>query len=369
MKKSILLAPAVAVAIAGFGAVPAIAGTTPTPEPSETPVQETPVDDGTPEDENTSEETVEEDVTDEGDVSPETTAVSNEEAIVTVQPEVVSAEDLTDEDAGVTFVVSNMIPGTSVANSLTDDVEEADDDGVAAVSVFYDGDASDFEPGEEVQVDLTLTHPDADEVVLNAAITIEGEASDDESKGEEAETPTPTPTEDQWTWEFGELSEGLNLETEQVSTDKFVNEGVAFAVLGCEPGQEVTFTVTAGRDDVEAYEATGIADEDGIAVDGVRGLDPESARAYIGEYTVTAACGDNEWTDTFYVGDRPSTDDDEANAGSDDSTDDDATAGSTLPRTGTELTGLAAGAGLLVLGAATVFLTRRRAAKTGPADI
>ncbi|WP_344717115.1 LPXTG cell wall anchor domain-containing protein, partial [Brevibacterium daeguense] len=208
------------------------------------------------------------------------------------------------------------------------------------------------------------------------------------------DTPSPTPSaddstddastddaDDQWTWEFGELREGLNIEADQVSTDQFVTEGIAFAVLGCEPGQDVTFSVSAGRDDVSAYEETVSADDNGIATHGVRGLDPDSAREYIGEYTVTASCGDSEWTDTFYVGERPQDDDDDAanagsdqddngSAGTDDSSGDSgASAGGNLPRTGTELTGLAAGAGLLALGAAAVYLTRRRSAGTGPADI
>src|SRR5699024_8191837 len=39
-----------------------------------------------------------------------------------------------------------------------------------------------------------------------------------------------------------------------------------------------------------------------------------------------------------------------------------------LPRTGTELTGLALGAGLLVVGGAAVVITRRRAAQADPAE-
>ena len=186
--------------------------------------------------------------------------------------------------------------------------------------------------------------------------------------------PSPTATDDDdadddWTWNGAELKEGLNLESDRVTPEKFVDEGVAFAVRGCEPGQDVTFEVRAGRDDVRPYTETVAADENGIAVHGVKGLDADQAEAYIGEYTVTATCGENTWTDAFTVGYG----DDDANPGDDDSNDDngsdDNAGGNELPRTGTELTGLAAGAGLLVVGAATVLLTRRKSAKTGPADI
>nr|WP_282599258.1 LPXTG cell wall anchor domain-containing protein [Brevibacterium sp. R8603A2] len=226
--------------------------------------------------------------------------------------------------------------------------------------------------------------PDGNQV--GAALQFTVAASDDDDETEtpsptptETETatasPTPTPTEDddadedEWTWNGAELKEGLNLESDRVTPEKFVDEGVAFAVRGCEPGQDVTFEVRAGRDDVRPYTETVAADENGIAVHGVKGLDADQAEAYIGEYTVTATCGENSWTDAFTVGYG----DDDANPGDDDSSDDngsdDNAGGNELPRTGTELTGLAAGAGLLVIGAATMMLTRRRGAKTGPADI
>ena len=43
--------------------------------------------------------------------------------------------------------------------------------------------------------------------------------------------------------------------------------------------------------------------------------------------------------------------------------------GSALPRTGSEMTGLALGAGLLVVGAAAVVVTRRRTSSTDPSDV
>jgi len=219
-----------------------------------------------------------------------------------------------------------------------------------------------------------------DDVYFGEQLTFTVTASDDDDETEspsptptetETASPTPTPTEDddanedEWTWNGAPLEVGLNLESDRVTPEKFVDEGVAFAVRGCEPGQDVTFEVRAGRDDVRPYTETVSADENGIAVHGVKGLDADQAEAYIGEYTVTATCGENTWTDAFTVGYG----DDDANPGGDDADENDNAGGNDLPRTGTELTGLAAGAGLLVIGAATMMLTRRRGAKTGPADI
>lgn len=354
MKKSIILAPAVAIAISGFGAT-AVSATTPspTPTPSET-----------------------------GTETPEQAA----DPVITEDPEVVEAEAVVDENQGVTVTVTGLEPGDDVTNNLTDEVVTANSEGNAVFAVYYSGPASNFEPGEVVPFEVYFTDANGETQTLNGSFTIAGEPDDDVTETPsptttetETETPSPTPTEtedddaaedddateDEWTWNGASLEEGLNLESDRVTPEKFVDEGVAFAVRGCEPGQDVTFEVRAGRDDVRPYTETVAADENGIAVHGVKGLDEDQAKAYMGEYTVTATCGENTWTDAFTVGYG----DDDANPGGDDSNEDDNAGGSELPRTGTELTGLAVGAGLLVIGAATMMLTRRRGAKTGPADI
>jgi len=351
VKKSIALAPAVAIAISGFGVTAVSATTTPSPSPTPTETET---------------------------VTPEPAAAP----VITVDSEVVEAEAVVDENQGVTVAVSGLEPGSDVSNSLTDEVVQANDQDNAVFAVYYSGPATDFEPGEVVPFEVYVTDADGETQTLNGSFTIAGEPEDDKTESPsptptetETASPTPTPTEDDdaseddWTWNGAELKEGLNLESDRVTPEKFVDEGVAFAVRGCEPGQDVTFEVRAGRDDVRPYTETVAADENGIAVHGVKGLDADQAEAYIGEYTVTATCGENTWTDAFTVGYG----DDDANPGDDDSNDDngsdDNAGGNELPRTGTELTGLAAGAGLLVLGAAAVFLTRRRTTGTGPADI
>lgn len=363
MKKSLVLAPAVAIALTGFGATAASAATTPAPTPSETTTEPAP----TPSETTDAPETASRTSTDEVAA----------EAVMVVDPEVVEAEVAADENGGVTISLTGLEPGSSVTNTLTDEVVTADADGNAAFSVYYTGPASDLTPGRVVDFTVDVTNAAGEAQTLEGSFTIADDEDDDDQPtatptDEETASPSPSPTatddddaDDDWTWNGAELKEGLNLEADRVTPQKFVTDGVAFAVRGCEPGQDVTFEVSAGNN-VNPYTATVSADENGIAVHGVKGLDDSQPDAYIGEYTVTATCGDNTWNDSFTVGYG----DDDANPGDDDSDDNGSDDnGSDLPRTGTELTGLAAGAGLLVLGAATVLLTRRKSAKTGPADI
>ncbi|MCK1802993.1 LPXTG cell wall anchor domain-containing protein [Brevibacterium sp. R8603A2] len=360
MKKSIVLAPAVAIAISGFGATAVSAAPTPSPAPTPTETET---------------------------ATPEPEAA---EPTASLSAETVSADDFVNEDTAIKGSGQDFPTGTYTlqVNPSSDSVKDYEldatvaEDGILGVTIF--GQSADNPDAYVGDYTVQIMGPDGNQV--GAALQFTVAASDDDDETEtpsptptETETatasPTPTPTEDddadedEWTWNGAELKEGLNLESDRVTPEKFVDEGVAFAVRGCEPGQDVTFEVRAGRDDVRPYTETVAADENGIAVHGVKGLDADQAEAYIGEYTVTATCGENSWTDAFTVGYG----DDDANPGDDDSSDDngsdDNAGGNELPRTGTELTGLAAGAGLLVIGAATMMLTRRRGAKTGPADI
>ena len=152
------------------------------------------------------------------------------------------------------------------------------------------------------------------------------------------------------------------------------------------PEAEVTMTVTHAQGQVSRFEVDKTANEDGTAV---FRLHPEG-KAVLGTYNVSVAIEDfdEELTGTFQVvtnGTDVERDDDEDDAqggGSDDSGDngsggsgsgggsDDSRSGNAadLPRTGTELTGVALGAGLLVVGAAAVVLTRRRGAQSDPAE-
>ena len=106
------------------------------------------------------------------------------------------------------------------------------------------------------------------------------------------------------------------------------------------------------------------ADDEGKANVNVYGTSASDPSAYIGDYEVTVTCGDDELTGEFSVSE-------DANAGGSDGNEDGNGDGGNgdggdLPRTGTELTGLVGGAGLLLIGGISVALTMRR--KKTPED-
>ena len=91
---------------------------------------------------------------------------------------------------------------------------------------------------------------------------------------------------------------------------------------------------------------------------------------------MTVTCGDDELTGEFSVEEDPNAggggDDgnEDGNGGNDDGDNGDAGNGGDLPRTGTELTGLVGGAGLLLIGGAAVAMTmRRKKVAQDPAEI
>lgn len=155
---------------------------------------------------------------------------------------------------------------------------------------------------------------------------------------------------------------GLRISPEQISVDDFVgDEGVTIVAGGCTPGTTATMQVTTDAEGVEDFTTSEAVVDDGSAVFAVRGLNPAARDSYRGTYTVTVECeGGEPMSGTFVVGDTTddSGDGGSGDGGSGDGSDDDRN-GSDLPRTGAELSGLAAGAVLLLIGGAAVALTRR----------
>lgn len=160
----------------------------------------------------------------------------------------------------------------------------------------------------------------------------------------------------------------LTVSPKTITPADFVDEkkGVKLTVENCEPGADVKFTVNPkSAMNVTAYENTVKADDKGMASVSVYGTSSTKPSEYIGDYAVTVTCGDDELKGEFTVGE-------EANGGGSDGKDSDGNGngGSDLPRTGAELTGLASGAALLLIGGAVVTLTMRRKKSTGsPSDI
>ena len=142
----------------------------------------------------------------------------------------------------------------------------------------------------------------------------------------------------------------------------------------------VNLEVASGPEGVEGIELEETANENGAAAFSIYGTSAENPEAYLGKYDVEVT-GDNDTEDesaltgSFEVvadedgsgggsggDDDGNNDDGNADGGAGDGNDDDGNGdgGSDLPRTGAELTGLAAGAGLLLVGGTAVVLTMRR---------
>lgn len=166
------------------------------------------------------------------------------------------------------------------------------------------------------------------------------------------------------------------IEPSEITAQDFsnANGGVTITVLDAAPGSEVTLTVNHAQGRVDTYTDTTTVDENGTAVFSVRAI----GNAVLGEYQVTvdgdqieAQAGSftvlsNDPGGSGSGGSGGSGSGESGSSGSGGTS----SGGSTLPRTGSELTGIALGAGLLVIGTAAIVVSRRKAKDAnGPADL
>ncbi len=252
--------------------------------------------------------------------------------------------------------------------------------------------ALEFTDGYEVMVaeDDSEPTPDptpSDEPSDDPSQTPDPTPSDDPSD-EPTEDPTsPAPTEDPTApaptddpTDVAPAERELTIDPRRVSVSDFVNEdaGVNITATGYASGESVTLEVFPQNDSVNDFTLEGTADENGVVTFGVYGTNAGNADVYLGTYdvSVAATAGDDDAANAgseaagaaYAAGDadEPLTgsfevvSDEGAAPGEDEDSDDN---GSDLPRTGSELTGLGVGAGLLVVGAAAVYVTTRRAKK------
>jgi LPXTG-motif cell wall-anchored protein len=153
----------------------------------------------------------------------------------------------------------------------------------------------------------------------------------------------------------------LSIDPKEIAAADFVKEdkGVQITAEGFEEGENVTLEVVAGPENVEGITLEETANADGVVGFSIYGTSASNPEAYLGKYDleVTGAndtADEEALTGSFQV----VADEDGTGGGNDD--DGNGDGGSDLPRTGAELTGLAAGAGLLLVGGAAVVLTMRR---------
>ncbi|WP_193070693.1 MULTISPECIES: LPXTG cell wall anchor domain-containing protein [unclassified Brevibacterium] len=200
---------------------------------------------------------------------------------------------------------------------------------------------------------------------FSATATVDGQESkttEFEVTVEEDESETPAPVERE-----------INVDPKEIVASDFVKEdkGVTVTVKGFDEGEKVTLKVASGPENVEGITLDETANENGAAAFSIYGTSETDPSVYLGKYDVDVT-GANDTDDekalagSFNVvadedGNGGGGSDDGDNGNKDDGDDGDGgDGGSDLPRTGAELTGLAAGAGLLVVGGAAVALTMRR---------
>ena len=170
------------------------------------------------------------------------------------------------------------------------------------------------------------------------------------------------------TVQAAEAERNLTVEPKEISASDFVKEdkGVQITAEGFEEGENVTLEVVAGPENVEGITLEETANADGVVGFSIYGTSASNPEAYLGKYDLEVTGANDTEDEEALTGSFEVVADEDGNGGGDDGDDngnDDGNGdggGSDLPRTGAELTGLAAGAGLLLVGGAAVVLTMRR---------
>ncbi|TSI18786.1 LPXTG cell wall anchor domain-containing protein [Brevibacterium aurantiacum] len=235
--------------------------------------------------------------------------------------------------------------GTSDPTEFTVTVEEAADEADAAAAADGDNaDADSASEGDDANADSAADGAEADAGAAADAKNAESNADSDGSKDGEA------PAERK-----------ISIEPKEVAASDFVkkDKGVQITVEGFEEGENVSLEVVAGPENVEGITLDETANEDGVAAFSIYGTNASDPSAYLGKYDVQVTGANDTDDEKALAGSFSVVADEDGNGGGSDDGDG-GDGGSDLPRTGAELTGLAAGAGLLVVGGAAVVLTMRR---------
>lgn len=208
-----------------------------------------------------------------------------------------------------------------------------------------DDDAKSETPPDDAKADDAA---DADgKNAANDAKADGADAGDEEpSEGTAAGTdPAPTGPGD----EDADVKREMTVNPRQITTEKFLDKGVAITSTGHKPGDDVTIKVSHRDDSVDPATFEHVAGDSGKVAQGVHAID----HAVPGVYDVVVSDAQGDMTSSFTVTDTA------AKAGGD-SPSDDGSDSSPLPRTGASLTGIIAGVVLAVVGAVAVVLARAR---------
>ena len=188
------------------------------------------------------------------------------------------------------------------------------------------------------------------------------ESEDSKSESTETTAPASPGTEDKEKKGATAATQALIIDPTEISSEDFLNKSIKLGITGAQPGEKITITVEQAQGKVDRYTMTKTADSEGKATFGVQA----KVKAVLGTYNVRAQAEsfDKPQGGSFTVVTNGTSVDDGSGSDSNSSG-----SGSDLPRTGAEMTGLALGVGLLVVGAAAVVITRRRmTASDDPAE-
>ncbi|WP_166971203.1 LPXTG cell wall anchor domain-containing protein [Brevibacterium atlanticum] len=152
----------------------------------------------------------------------------------------------------------------------------------------------------------------------------------------------------------------ISVDPKEITASDFVKEdkGVTISVKGFDEGEKVTLKVASGPENVEGITLEETANADGATAFSIYGTSASNPEAYLGKYDVEVTGANDTDDESALTGSFEVVADENGNGGGDDGGN--GGGGSDLPRTGAELTGLFAGAGLLLVGGTAVVLTMRR---------
>ncbi|MFC9444314.1 LPXTG cell wall anchor domain-containing protein [Brevibacterium sp. NPDC056947] len=241
----------------------------------------------------------------------------------------------------------------SEVTEFTVTVEAADDANAAA-----NGDDAEADSGAEADAgaDAKDANADSGADAKDAGANAAADAKDANADSDDSKDGGEAPAE-----------RAISITPQEIVDTDFVqkDKGVKITVKGFDEGETVTLKVVAGPDNVEGIELTETANADGVAGFSIYGTSASDPSVYRGKYDVSVTGANDTDDESPLTGSFTVVSDDQGNGGggSDDGGKDGGDGGGDLPRTGAELTGLAAGAGLLLVGGAAVVLTMRRVKK------
>ena len=274
---------------------------------------------------------------------------------LTVSPEKVSAKDFINKDKGVTVKGTNFGPGDAAVKitapgkvQVKRDTVEVGSDGKFSYDVYGLNPKNPEAYVGKYTVSVTPPASEAGDAQNPLSTTFEVVSS--------TSTPKPTKT--------AEKKPALTISPRKVTPASFVkkNKGVNLTVVNCDANENVKFTVKPSKSKVTPLTRSQKANSKGISSWNVFGTSASNPSVYTGSYDVTATCNGTTVKGKFVVAAAAKSGGSSDKGGSSDNTSA-PSSNSDLPRTGMEMGGLGLGALLLVVGGATVVMTRRRSTK------